>query len=330
MAENQDKAAAFLKLWDQGQDIFEVFTSGSTGEPKAIHLHRRAMESSATITGKFLGITSEDSIHCCLPADKTGGFMQLVRSRVWNIPVKVTEAERNPLLNGVKGNIISLTPMQLHAVLENKVSANNLNLYRIVLIGGGDMNEETEKLLVDFQPVFYHTYGMTETCSHIAMRKCNSEKYFRALPGIETGLNESGCLTIRGSVTNGQWIETNDLAEIHDDGFLIMGRADQMINSGGIKIQPESVEKFLCDTLNLPENSIMLAGLPDKVYGQLPVLFVNKKMVSNPLDLDFDFPVKYSKPRAVYYLDELVYTSTGKLNRQASLEKFIHTESELP
>lgn len=328
MAEAKEKAELFLKNWDSGQTFFEVKTSGSTGPPRSILLSRSAMEASALITGRALQIRNTDSIHCCLPVEKTAGFMQLVRSRVWQIPIVVDEPSKNPLLNGARGNIVSLTPMQLHAVMHNPVSADILNLYRIVLVGGGDIHTKTEKMTAHFRPVFYHTYGMTETCSHIALRKLNDEKVFHTLPGIETGLNSDGCLTICGTVTDGAVLHTRDMARFENGGFVILGRVDFVINSGGIKIHPEMIEKIIENENQIPENSIIIAGKKDAEYGEIPVLLVNKKLVQNAVKTELNYPEKYAKPRAQYLLEDFVYTDTGKINRAETLNLFNRTSVE--
>jgi o-succinylbenzoate---CoA ligase len=320
LAENIEVAEAFFKNWDSGQELFQIFTSGSTGKPKEIKIHRRQMVASAMATGKKLDIQSSDIIHNCIPLDKIGGVMNLVRSKVWDISIQLSVPESNPVQHGPKGSIISLTPFQLYHILQHPHSISNLNEYRVVLIGGGDLDPLLELKLKSLKPDFYHTYGMTETCSHIALRKCNNEKVFLPLPGVEIVLNSSNCIKIKGEATDGQWIDTHDLAQLTQSGFIVTGRVDNIINSGGIKIQPEQVEAFLIETNNLPHHAIMCHGMPDAKLGQKVVLLINNHIWPHPVALHHVFPNLYWKPRSTIFLPEFIFTETGKLNRKATAE----------
>lgn len=320
--DNAGNAQKFLKLWDSGAEWFEVFTSGSTGKPKLISLSRKAMMASAEATGEKLEILQDDTIHCCLPTDKISGMMQLVRSRVWNIPVRVAEPSSNPLMNDAPGSLISLTTHQLYTIISNGDSKKKLNQYRIVIIGGGDLQPSLEVQLKDLNPTFCHSYGMTETCSHIALRNIKTERWFYPLPGVEIMQGKTGCLMIRGLVTDGVWIETNDIAEVAKNKFRIIGRADFVINSGGIKIHPEQVENMIYKALNLPENCLLVHGVKDDKTGEKPVLFVNRKMVQKVDLSEIKFPEKYWCPVKIYYLDEFRFLASGKVDRMGTVAGF--------
>lgn len=328
MPENSILAQNFLTRWDSGSTEFYIDTSGSTGVPKTILLRRSAMEDSARITGKFLEITPEDTIFCCLPVQRIGGLMQLVRSRIWDIPITIEEPSGNPLKK-YQGNhsIISLTPMQLVNILEDELTTGRLQNFRIVLLGGADIPPELEKKTVGMAPLFYHTYGMTETCSHIAMRRLISDSAFRTLDGIEIRINTDNCLEIRGGVTDNQWIATNDIASLVTGGFKIIGRKDNIINSGGIKIQPEEVENAIYDQYSLPVNSIMLVGFDDYKLGKKVVLLVDKKRIDLLPDERFSFiSEKPKRPTGVYFMDGFMYTENGKLDRNATLSRFLEIQ----
>jgi O-succinylbenzoic acid--CoA ligase len=310
-------ADSFFKSWDSGQAQFALHTSGSTGNPSIIYRSRNALMCSANATASALNVTKNDSIFCCLPLDKTGGFMQLVRSKVWNVPITTVEPTLNPLLN-YKGqaSIISVTPQQLHEILSDPQSLHSLNAFRIVLIGGGALSAQTAAALQELQADFYETYGMTETCSHIALRNIKKETYFKLLPEIEIACANDETLRIRGSVTDNEWIQTHDRVEIHAEGLRFLGRIDNIINSGGIKMQAEWLENEIINHFHLPLNSIAITGMSDAVLGDKIALVIDKNTVSNTIQLDFGFLSKsYSKPRHIFWIDGMPITETNKLKR---------------
>ena len=243
--------------------------------------------------------------------------MQLVRSKVWNVPITAVEPVLNPLLNYTgQASIISVTPQQLHEILSDPQSLHSLNAFRIVLIGGGALSEQTSAALGNLKPTFYETYGMTETCSHIALRNVKTDKYFRVLPEIEIARANDETLRIRGSVTDNEWIQTHDRVEIHAEGLRFLGRIDNTINTGGIKIQAEWLENEIINHFHLPLNSIAITSLSDAVLGDKIALVIDKNTVSNAIQLDFGFLSKsYSKPRHIFWIDGMPLTETNKLKR---------------
>lgn len=243
--------------------------------------------------------------------------MQLVRSEVWNVPIVIQEPSTNPLLNAPENaTIASFTPMQLHHILSNPVSTQNLQKFRIVLVGGSGIDNVLETQLAGMKPAFYHTYGMSETCSHIALRRLGKELRFKVLPGVQLQLNSNGCLCIRGAQTDNLWVETTDLAQIKEDSLVILGRADFVINSGGVKLFPEAIEKTIIDHFSLPEGAIVVCGIPDPVLGQKAALVVDSQLVSQKLG-DFSFMEnKHEIPKNIYYSDVFYRTETFKPDRK--------------
>ncbi len=321
---NRNKLLAdnLMRAWNKGETGYFIQTSGSTDLPKSMMLEREKAIWSCQKTANFLGISSADSIFCCLPVNRISGWMQVARALVWNIPIVVHEPSSNPFLNYHENcSIVSLTPMQLFDILQNQESKNRLNKFRIVLVGGGDIDIHLEHNLQGLGPIFYHTYGMTETYSHIAMRRMNLESEFTVIPGNEIQLNADNCLCIRNFITDNQWLETKDLATIHNQHFKINGRINNVVNSGGIKIQAEAIEKLLSEKLNLPEGSIFYFGKKDERLGQKPALAVNKKRIPHLPDIDNLFgEMSYAKPREIVYKNDFVYTETGKIQRSQTLD----------
>ena len=241
----------------------------------------------------------------------------MVRSKVWNVPITAVEPVLNPLLNYTgQASIISVTPQQLHEILSVPQSLQGLNTFRIVLIGGGALSTQTAAALQELQADFYETYGMTETCSHIALRNIKKDAFFKLLPDIEIASAEDDTLNIRGCVTDNEWIQTHDRVEIHAEGLRFLGRIDNTINTGGIKIQAEWLENEIINHFHLPLNSIAITSLSDAVLGDKIALVIDKNTVSNAIQLDFGFLSKsYSKPRHIFWIDGMPITETNKLKR---------------
>lgn len=289
------------------------------------------MECSAKATGTFLNVSQEDSIFCCLPVDKIGGLMQLVRSEVWQIPLQWVAPASNPLLDYQgKDTITSLTAMQLQHILESEKTTAILNQFRVVLVGGGHISEALELQLQQLEPTFYHTYGMTETCSHIAMRLMGKQRLYSLLPGVEIKLNENKELCIRGCMTDNKWIQTHDIAHIENDSFVILGRSDFIINTGGIKINPESVELEIAKHFGISNQNFVICGIPDAILGEKLVLLLHPNLQKD-LFTHFDFlSNKYSKPKMIFIADYFPLTETGKPDRRALEKEAIRKELEQP
>ena len=200
---NIEIAKQFIDEWHRGISSFTLQTSGSTGAPKSILLEKTLMQWSAANTASVIHPTKEDSILCCLPCTKIGGLMMLVRALEWQLPIEIIEPIANPFLIERSATIVSLTPYQLHQVLTNAESKAHLKKTRAVIIGGGELAETLEAQLLhsEFEnTVFYHSYGMTETYSHIALRAINgpnASAYFKPFDDVKISINEAGCAHIK-------------------------------------------------------------------------------------------------------------------------------------
>jgi O-succinylbenzoic acid--CoA ligase len=205
----------------------------------------------------------------------------------------------------------------LHVANESKAA---LKRFRLVLLGGAGLSAELEAELQHWEkPLFYHTYGMTETYSHIALRQAGKETAFRFILPTETDTDASGRFRFRNELTENQWLQTNDCANILPDGrFIITGRADNIINSGGIKIQPEAVEAMIATHSGLKENTFFCAGLPDSVLGEKLVLVLPEG--TNPPDLAaIPFANAYLRPKEIVFRKTFLFTETNKLKRRETL-----------
>ena len=319
---NAELADIFFEEWESGKQEFSIQTSGSIGAPKTIVLKRQWMIWSAEQTAKVLNPINQDSILCCLPVSKVGGLMQLVRAKVWGVEILVVEPLANPLNLKTSCNIISLTPYQLFYVLNDEVSIKNLRQCKEVLIGGSDIAESLVQKIqsLNFETtVFRHSYGMTETCSHIALRTLNGinkTNYFTPFDEIEITINENKCAQLKMPFYS-EIIQTNDIIELQTNNtFKVLGRADNTINSGGVKLQPEVIEKAIRDHFGIDE-IFYIASKSDVLLGQKLVLITEPSFTYQLSDLDFLKTINpYAVPKEIIYIEKLERNDGGKIRRK--------------
>jgi O-succinylbenzoic acid--CoA ligase len=259
------KVFEFKKAWEFGQETFEIQTSGSTGQPKKILLRRKQMLASVKMTAKAFNLKEGDTAFCCLNIDYIAGMMMLVRAFEIGMDLLIVEPKSNPfediekhlyILKANRGqNFFAFVPLQIQTLLDNTpIYSDILNSAKAIIIGGAAVNEAIlEKIQKIYRPV-YVTYGMSETLTHIAIKRINGsekEEFFNTLDGVDIKLTNESCLMIKSKTTDDQWITTNDVAEIiNGSSFVLHGRIDNVINSGGVKIQLEKIEKVAESVLN--------------------------------------------------------------------------------
>jgi o-succinylbenzoate---CoA ligase len=328
----EQKAIDFCQSWLSGQTEFLLHTSGSTGIPKPISLSRSQMVASAETTIKTFLLASGDTFLVNLNVEFIAGVMMLVRGMVAGANLVVVEPSANPLknMNDNSFDFGAFVPYQLQKILEESPEKIEvLNTMKAIIIGGAAVNESLEKQIQDIKSPVFSTYGMTETVSHVAIRRLNGNQkkdFFQKLSNIELGINTNNCLNIKGLVTNNVLIQTNDLVEfINQNQFRLLGRIDNVINSGGVKIQLEKVEKsievyFENEKINL---RFWTAGIQDENLGQKLVL-----VIESALEIDFsklkDFLshslTKYEIPREIFYSNPFLETPTGKIDKKSILK----------
>lgn len=254
--------------------------------------------------------------------------MQVFRSLVWNIPLQTEEPDYllNTRVSQIPSelSLVSLTPMMLCRILQQQEGTEKIKKFRAILIGGGDFQFKIDT--GQFPSTnFYHTYGMTESLSHIAVRKLYDDDEFKLLPGTQLRQNiEDQTLEFSNFLTSGSWIKTNDVAEFTDDkSFRIKGRVDNLINSGGIKINPEEIEGIIYEQLDLPVNSFFICGQSDEVLGNKVVLVFDEEQVrlnSGSLDI-VKFSNAYLRPKMVIGTEGFLYNEGNKIDRKKTLQK---------
>ena len=311
----------FLMDWISPHDSISVKTSGSTGTPKNISLSKQAMANSAVSTGKYFGIKEKDTALLCLSASHIAAKMMLVRAMVLGLSLDYIDPSSSPLSGLLKTyDFCAMVPLQLEKSLKD------ITKIKTLIVGGAPVSGELRSKLKNLPTHIFETYGMTETCSHIAVRPLNnfdpkdaqgSLDSFYALPGIKVAQDDRNCLQIQAPSLGVDSLATNDVVTlISDTEFIWLGRWDHVINSGGVKLYPEQIEKKLGPLLR---TSFMVTGIPDKELGEKLVLIVegkvNKTSLRSGIEKLTDLK-KYEKPKAIYEVESFLRSENGKLRRK--------------
>lgn len=312
----------FLYAWFSEGETMKVQTSGSTGAPKVMEVSKRSMMNSACRTCRFLELQEGDSLLLSMNLKYIGAQMMIVRALVGGLRVLLQEPCAHPLAAvGEQIDFLSMVPMQLASSLQREAERNILQAAKVVIVGGGAVDSLLEEQLQALPCRIYSTYGMTETLSHIAMRPLNgperSDRYY-PLPGVTLSLSVRDTLVIEvPDVCAGQ-LETNDCVTLYPDGsFVVKGRVDNVINSGGVKIQIEEDERLLQGVLSFP---FAITSVPDSFYGERAVLLAEHPELSAKETDEYFVLLKqtlprYHAPRDIIFVRSLPRTENGKIDR---------------
>jgi O-succinylbenzoic acid--CoA ligase len=281
---------SFCRFWYSEKEIWLAKTSGSTSDPKTIPISRKKIISSAEKSIHFFGHNPAfEGFALIIPAGSAGGFMLLARAfladmDVLLLPPKADSIKKNYFPEDKKW-FISMLPIQLHNFLNQKDAEDCSLSFSGILLGGGPLETNHLNAIKRLNCPVFHSYGMTETVSHIALRRLHpgpTEWSFRLLEDFEIRINSNQCLEVRSEIiTDCVWLSTNDYAEIFPDKkFIIYGRADNVINSGGLKISPEAEKNFISEILPAQLRNFELLGIPDNILSEklVIVFFINKNL----------------------------------------------------
>jgi O-succinylbenzoic acid--CoA ligase len=338
----------FCQRWLSGQETFTLQTSGSTGQPKTILLTRAQMVTSAHWTAQALGLEPGDRALVCLSVTYIAGMMMLVRGFELGLRLTVIEPVSRPLAPFAPAEHFAFTamvPLQLHATLHGSLHERTiLNNMKAVLIGGAPVSLALEEQLQRVQAPVYHTYGMTETVSHIALRRLNGpqrSECFVPFAEVRLGIDARGCLTITSALTRGETLYTNDLIEFQADGaFRWLGRIDNVINSGGVKVHMEQVERALEAYLFhyqggvYAERRFFVGPFPHPRLGHAVVAVIEGEPYGSDPAAASAFATAlrsslqpaltpYEIPRQVFFVSQLLETRTGKIDRSANIRRLV-------
>jgi len=313
----------FITNWLNDNDYVLVNTSGSTGTPKKIKLLKSHMRNSALATGNYFGLKEDAIALLCLSATYIAGKMMLVRAMILGWDIHLVSPIANPLENLTESyDFCAMVPMQVEA------SLSHLHKIEQLIIGGAPISLTLNKELQTVTTNCFATYGMTETITHIAVKRINKfggnlsavESYFNTLPNVSISKDDRGCLVIDAPKVSNEIIVTNDIVNIHSDTeFEWLGRFDNVINSGGLKLFPEQIEQKLSQLI---KERFFVIGIADEILGEKLILIVESEI---PLNLSkFDYQrcqlTKYEMPKEVLLLPKFKETLTGKVRRKQTLK----------
>ncbi len=309
--------AAFLQEWASATPTMCLQTSGSTGPPKCIEATKAAMLASAKATCRFFGLQRGDKALLCLPLRYIAGKMMVARALAAELELVTTPPSSTPLATlHTTVKFAPLVPMQAHTTLQQPDGMAQLEKAAIILLGGGFIDPALEDALQACKSAVYASYGMTETLSHIALRRVNGAQRtacYTPLPGITIRLSSRGTLAISAPAIGVDYLETNDIAEINTDGtFRILGRVDNVINSGGIKIQAESIEQAILAATGI---TCVVVPVPHPVLGQSVCLVWEGDEALRPALMQaIETLPKYHRPQRIIHT-AIPRTPTGKPDR---------------
>ena len=316
---------AFLEEWGNNELYIPVKTSGSTGKPKLIHLRKSDMIASAKLTGEYFNLKNGQTVLLCLPVKYIAGKMMVVRALVLGLNLVSVEPSSNPILNRFQSiKFAAMTPMQVSTIL-NK-SPDKLNLIEQLIIGGAPVDSLLESKLQEVKTHCFSTYGMTESVTHIAVKILNGEnksKYFKALPNITFHLNQYDCLVINAPHLSSSIITTSDIIKIIDkQSFKWVGRLDNAINSGGIKLHPEELETKISGLFH--NTRFFFSSLPDELFGERLVLVIESQNNIHDLESSLGRILDlFEMPKTIFYTDCFLETKTRKVDRNKTLASIL-------
>ena len=302
----------FLLDWFDSKSYIEMQTSGSTGTPKLIRVDKQAMVNSALATGDFFELHAGNKALQCLPVKYVAGKMMLIRAIVLGLDLDYVAPSSHPM-EGLeeKYDFVAMVPLQAQNSLKELRNVKKL------IVGGARINSALEKELMKLPTQVFETYGMTETITHIAAKRVG-DKLFTVLPDVTISYDDRNCLVIHApKIIAEETVVTNDLVElVNENQFKFLGRIDNVINSGGIKILPEQVEQKLDGKL---DRRFFITSKEDLELGEKVVLVIE----GESFDVDpkvFDCLDKYEHPKELIFVSKFIETENGKVIRNASLK----------
>lgn len=308
----------FLEKWFDASPVITVHTSGSTGTPKELVVRKDRMMQSARLTCEFLNLQAGDTALLCMNLRYIGAMMVVVRSLVAGLNLIVRPASGHPLSDIEEPlRFAAMVPLQVYNTLRVPEEKERLEQTDILIIGGGAVDDTLEAEISALPTAVYSTYGMTETLSHIALRRLNGEtasKHYYPFPSVELSLSAESTLVIKAPLICGEVLQTNDIACLYPDGsFTIAGRKDNVINSGGIKIQAEEMEKRLRPFIPVP---FVVTSVPDPRLGQALTLLIAGQVDVRELESKLQMVLDaYHRPRHIFMTESIPQTENGKTDR---------------
>ena len=312
----QTDVANFLAEWFSDSPTLEVHTSGSTGKPKAMMVEKERMVNSAMMTISYLGLKEGNTAMLCMPMAYIAGKMVVVRALVAGLNLLTVPPCGHPLAHMTEAPAFAaMIPMQVYNTLQEPHERELMTRIGHLLIGGGAIDKDMGRRLSNFPNSIWSTYGMTETLSHIALRPLSRGKaseWYTPLSNVRVEATADGTLVIEAPLVNAKRLVTNDMVEFNAEGqFRILGRKDNTINTGGIKIQIEEVEDEMKKYISCP---CMITSVPDAKFGERIVLLTTSSEIER-IDKAIGKLPSYWRPKEIIRVKSLPLTETGKPSR---------------
>ena len=319
--EFEEKVISFLQEWFSSSETVYVQTSGSTGTPKIFQIEKSKMLNSAKMTCDFLGLKKGDIALLCLPVQYISGKMMLVRAIERKLKLIITTPTSTPEISE-NVEFCAMTPLQVQNSLDK------IHFIKNLIIGGAAVSEKLKNeisttLQFSNSPTrIFETYGMSETLSHIALKQISpiQEDCFTIFNDVEISVDERYCLKIFAPKLNPEILQTNDIVDLlNEKQFKFLGRFDNVINSGGVKIFAEELENLIKKHI---DRDLVFLGKPDETLGEKLVLVIegkNEEHLKSKI-YNLEFPSKFHIPKEILFLEKFPRAENGKVLRKEILE----------
>ncbi|PLW97155.1 MAG: o-succinylbenzoate--CoA ligase [Marinilabiliales bacterium] len=317
---------AFIIDWFSPSQFINAQTSGSTGKPKEIQLLKKYMMASAVTTNSFFNLKKKDKILLCLPMSFIAGKMMVVRALAGSLDLYFSEPSSKPVIIDEQIKFTAMVPLQVSSLLNENIDAIE-NIEKLI-IGGAFISGLLFGQLQQIKTQVWQTYGMTETMTHIAIRKLNGAKRqnrYQPLPGVSVKLDQRGCLVVKAKHLGVDELVTNDLADIEKNGtFQILGRVDDVIVSGGLKFNPVEIENKLSGIVS---NDFFIGSLDDHELGQKLLLFIEKggQVERRIFDIWSQLEERLERlemPKEIIFIGSFARTAAGKTDRISTIKEY--------
>lgn len=318
MTDYEIKVREFENEWSSSDRYVTAHTSGSTGKPKEIRLLKSDMLRSAQATNAFFGIDRDSLLVCPLSVDYIAGKMMMVRASAAGCNVVMEEPSMTPLSSvpdSAEISLVAIVPAQIPGLLQR----GSLSRIRSVIIGGSPLTAEQEKIVARSGVMAWSTYGMTETCSHVALRRAGVSGCYEGLPGYIFSTDARGCLVVENESMSFRRLVTNDIVELRDSRhFVVKGRFDNVIISGGEKIFPEEMENRVRKEFS--EREFYFTSRSSERWGSEVVMLVegdeDAETRSRLMEICATLLPRHHVPKAIVFQHRFERTSSGKLIRK--------------